>query len=107
MSNSVASLWEKVVGNIKSTVTPETYNLWIVPLKPVSLENNVFTLEVPNIYFSQWITKNQQRNIEQIMSLECGNTITLEFRPQHNLSETIKKAEETPEHIVDIEVSTQ
>ncbi|MDR1418209.1 MAG: chromosomal replication initiator protein DnaA [Endomicrobium sp.] len=106
MSNSVISIWEKVVDNIKSSVTPETYNLWIVPLKPVSLENNIFTLEVPNVYFSQWIVKNQQKNIEQIMSLEYGNTITLKFKPQQDLSQAIRKAEETPEHI-DVEVPAQ
>jgi chromosomal replication initiator protein len=106
MSNSVVDIWARVVDKIKSSVTPETYNLWIVPLKPVSLKNNIFTLEVPNIYFSQWITKNQQKNIEQIMSLEYGNSIVLEFKPQQDLSQAIKKAGETPEHIV-MEVPVQ
>ena len=106
MNNSVCSIWEKVVDNIKSSVTAETYNLWIVPLKPIALENNIFTLEVPNIYFSQWISKNQQRNIEQIISSECGNTITIEFKPQQDLSQAIKKAEDTPEH-ADVQMSIQ
>lgn len=99
MSNAVISIWDKVVDNLKSVVSPETYNLWIVPLKPFSLENNIFTLEVPNIYFSQWIIKNQQKNIEQIISQECGKGITLGFKAQQDLTQTIKNAEETPEHI--------
>ncbi|MDR3125130.1 MAG: chromosomal replication initiator protein DnaA [Endomicrobium sp.] len=106
MNNSVYSIWEKVLDNIKSSVTAETYNLWIVPLKPIALENNIFTLEVPNIYFSQWISKNQQKNIEQIISSECGSAITIEFKPQQDLSQAIKKAGDTPEH-VGVEVHIQ
>ncbi|MDR1244117.1 MAG: chromosomal replication initiator protein DnaA [Endomicrobium sp.] len=106
MNNSVCSIWEKVVDNIKSSVSAETYNLWIVPLKPIALENNIFTLEVPNIYFSQWISKNQQKNIEQIISSECGNAIMIEFKPQQDLSQAIKKAGDTPEH-ADVEVPIQ
>ncbi|MDR2395744.1 MAG: chromosomal replication initiator protein DnaA [Endomicrobium sp.] len=98
MSKVVYSIWEKVVDNIKLSVSSETYNLWIEPLKPLSFENNVFTLEVPNVYFSQWISKNQQKNIEQIISLECGNRVALEFKPQQDLAQVIIKSGDTPEH---------
>jgi chromosomal replication initiator protein len=106
MNNSACSIWGKVVDKIKPAVTAETYKLWIEPLKPIALENNIFTLEVPNIYFSQWISKNQQKNIEQIISSECGNAITIEFKPQQDLSQAIKKAGDTPEH-ADVEVHIQ
>ncbi len=64
MNFSASDLWQKVVDNLKISVTPETYNLWISPLKPVAFENNTLTLEVPNVYFSQWIENNQLKNIE-------------------------------------------
>jgi chromosomal replication initiator protein len=92
--------------NIKSSVTAETYKLWIEPLKPIALENNIFTLEVPNIYFLQWISKNQQKKIEQIISAQCGNAITIEFKLQQDLSQAIKKAGDIPEH-ADVEVHIQ
>jgi chromosomal replication initiator protein len=98
MRISVSDLWQKVINNIKLSVTPETYNLWISPIKPLILENNIFTLEVPNIYFSQWITNNQQRNIEQILSNSCGQQIFLELKPQQNILDIIKKVENTPDH---------
>ncbi|MDR2066648.1 MAG: chromosomal replication initiator protein DnaA [Endomicrobium sp.] len=106
MNNSVCSIWEKVMDNIKSSVTAETYKLWIEPLKPIALENNIFTLEVPNIYFLQWISKNQQKKIEQIISAQCGNAITIEFKLQQDLSQAIKKAGDIPEH-ADVEVHIQ
>ena len=99
MSISIADLWQKVVDNLKISVTPETFNLWIFPIKPLTFENNVFTLGVPNIYFSQWITNNQQKNIERILSDACGIQVVLDFKPQQDLSQIIKKVEDTPEHI--------
>ncbi|MDR3330749.1 MAG: chromosomal replication initiator protein DnaA [Endomicrobium sp.] len=99
MSNSVYDLWQKVVDNLKISITTETYNLWISPIKPLAFENNVFILEVPNIYFSQWITKNQQKNIENILSDFCGQRISLKLKAQQDISIIIKKVEDTPEHI--------
>jgi chromosomal replication initiator protein len=96
---NVSDLWKKVVDNIKLSVASETYNLWISPLKPLDFENNIFTLEVPNIYFSQWIANNQQKNIESTLSDSCGHPVVLEFKPQQDISSIIKKVEDTPEHI--------
>ncbi|MDR3275184.1 MAG: chromosomal replication initiator protein DnaA [Endomicrobium sp.] len=99
MSISVLDLWSKIVDNIKLSVTQETYNLWISPLKPLTFENNIFTVQVPNVYFSQWIEKNQKNNIEQTLFDCCGQQITLKLEPRQDIIETIKKVENTPEHI--------
>ena len=63
MSISIDEMWQKVVDNINLSVTPETYNLWIAPLKPLCFENDIFTVAVPNVYFSQWVENHQQKNI--------------------------------------------
>jgi chromosomal replication initiator protein len=99
MSISALDLWQKVVDNLKLSISSETYNLWISPLKPLHFENNIFTLEVPNIYFSQWIENNQQKNIEHTLSDSCGRPIVLTLKPQQDVLPIIKKVEDTPEHI--------
>jgi chromosomal replication initiator protein len=86
MDISANSLWGKIVDNIKASVTPEIYNLWISPLKPLAFENNIFTVEVPNIYFLRWIENNQQKNIEKTLSDSCGGRVVLELKPQQNAS---------------------
>lgn len=96
MSTSVSDLWQKVVDNINLSITQETYNLWIAPLKPLSLENNIFTVAVPNVYFSQWIENHQLKNIEKILSENCGQAVILELKPQHDLTPIIAKVENTP-----------
>ncbi|GHT59248.1 chromosomal replication initiator protein DnaA [Endomicrobiia bacterium] len=102
---NTSDLWEMVVDNIKSSITPEAYSLWIAPLKPLNFENNIFTLEVPNIYFSQWIVNNHQKNIETILSNSHGQPVTLEMKPQQDISSIIKIVGDTPEHIDNNNVS--
>jgi chromosomal replication initiator protein len=99
MNFSASDLWQTVVNNLKTSITPETYNLWISPLKPLSFENNTFVLEVPNIYFSQWIENNQLKNIESILSNSCGQQMVLQLKPQQDISSIIKKTEDMPVHI--------
>jgi chromosomal replication initiator protein len=99
MSFSASDLWQKVVDNLKTSITPETYNLWISPLKPLSFENNTFVLEVPNVYFSQWIENNQLKNIENILSNSYGQQMVLQLKPQQDISSIIKKTEDMPVHV--------
>ncbi|MCL1972534.1 MAG: chromosomal replication initiator protein DnaA [Endomicrobia bacterium] len=96
MSTSVNDLWKKVVDNLNLSISQETYNLWIAPLKPLTLENNIFTVAVPNVYFSQWIESHQQKNIERSLSESCGQQIILELKPQQDLTPILAKVENTP-----------
>jgi chromosomal replication initiator protein len=100
---TVSDLWQKVVENIKLSIASETYNLWVSPLKPLTLENNIFTLEVPNVYFSQWIKDNQKGNIEQTLSNVYGQEITLNLKTQEekliNITEKVKATIKDMEHI--------
>jgi chromosomal replication initiator protein len=77
-------------------MSPETYNLWLAPLNPLAFENNIFILEVPNTYFSQWIADNQQKNIERALSDSCGHPVILELRPKQDISDIIKEIEDMP-----------
>ncbi|MCL2335078.1 MAG: chromosomal replication initiator protein DnaA [Endomicrobia bacterium] len=96
MSVSISELWKTVVDNLNLSLTQETYNLWIAPLKPLTLENNIFTVAVPNVYFSQWIESHQQKNIEKILSEAGGQQIILELKPQQDLAPIIAQVENTP-----------
>ena len=95
MSEEIRNLWQKVVDNLNLSVSPETYNLWIEPLKPLALEDSVFTVEVPNIYFSNWIEANQKNNIEQILSASVGKQVLLNLKPNQDLSAILTKVEYT------------
>ncbi len=47
---SIGDIWNCVCDEIKTKVTDITFNVWFVELKPVSLENGVFTLSIGSSY---------------------------------------------------------
>jgi chromosomal replication initiator protein len=96
MSSEVNGVWKIVVDNLQSTMQQDTFNLWVGPLKPVSFADNIFTISVPNIYFSQWIEKNQQKNIEKLLSDTLSLPVTLKLEVALDLTEILKTVETTP-----------
>jgi chromosomal replication initiator protein len=80
MNDLTYDVWQKVVDNIKLSISPESYDLWISPLKPLSFENNTFSLGVPNAYFSKWVEKNHQKNIEKVLSGLYSQNVILELK---------------------------
>ncbi|MDR2860541.1 MAG: chromosomal replication initiator protein DnaA [Elusimicrobiota bacterium] len=102
METNVAELWNKVVNNL--SMSTETFNLWIAPLRPLSLENNVFTLIVPNIYFSQWIEENQKDKIESLLTeiLEKKTTLLLQSQQDTNQVSTTTETESSPKELSEL-----
>lgn len=98
MDKTALDIWEKVVDNLTLSIGNDSVNLWIKPIKPLALTENVLTLSVPNIFFSQWIEKNQQYNIEQLLSNLCLTPVKLEYKVQKDISPIIKTVENTPVH---------
>jgi len=90
-------IWKKVVENLQQQLVAESFNLWVQPLKPLSLNNSIFTLQVPNKYFSDWLKTHQKSNIEKIISAEIQNTVTLEFQEVQDLTSILKKVEDIQE----------
>ena len=55
MSDNHVEIWNKCLAMIKDNVTPEAYETWFAPIVPVSLSNNVLTLQVPTQFFFEYL----------------------------------------------------
>ena len=96
---NVEEIWKKVVENLQQQLAQETFNLWIQPLKPISLDNEKFILQVPNKYFSDWLTTHQKENIEKFISAETQTNVKLEFQEIQDLTSILKKVEDIQEPV--------
>lgn len=93
MNGTLQELWETVIGEVKKEIPDESLELWFRPLKPISLENGVFTLQCPNKFFSDWIGQNYQKKIEEILSGRTGNETKLNYTIAQSLEEETRKEE--------------
>lgn len=79
MLNNPEEIWEKTLDNLKDSFPPETFKLWFNPTKPVSLNEDLLTVEVPNKYFSEWMYKHID-HIKTVLKTVTGQeTIKVEF----------------------------
>ena len=98
MEVSIIDAWKKVVDNLTLSLGQASVSLWFKGVKPVSLNENIFTISVPNKFFSYWIEKNQQFNIEQNLKGTYSKDIKLEYQIEKDLSDEISKVPVIPIH---------
>ncbi|MFC2061084.1 chromosomal replication initiator protein DnaA [Elusimicrobiota bacterium] len=63
--NNPEIIWENIVQKLKNQFPAETFKLWFTPTKGSSFSDNSLTIEVPNKYFIDWMSKHKD-NIKKI-----------------------------------------
>ncbi len=55
MGNRHVEIWEKCLSVIKDNTEPQSFATWFKPIVPVSLDNNILTIQVPSPFFYEWL----------------------------------------------------
>jgi chromosomal replication initiator protein len=82
-------LWQKVLLTVKDKVNPQSFETWIRPIKPLSIENNQLKLHVPNRFFQDWIRDNYLSLIRTALLEETQSDFSVSFvcdPPKRHLS---------------------
>jgi chromosomal replication initiator protein len=80
LKSSFETLWEDVLSAIKPQMNDESYELWLKPVVPVSLETGHLVVQVPNLFFSNWMHDHYQSQIEKLLQDRLGEPVTLSFQ---------------------------
>ena len=88
MDNEI--IWQKIFDILKNEVQQETFDLWIKPIKPKEMIENVFILKVPNKFYVEWLKKNQKMNIEKLLQEITGKQLEVDFTIEQDI-DTITK----------------
>jgi chromosomal replication initiator protein len=60
-------VWSKCLAILKAKINQNTFDIWLKPLKLVSINGGLLELEVPNKFFKDWISENYQSAIQQAL----------------------------------------
>jgi len=74
------SVWKNCLEIIKKNIEGSSYNTWFVPIKPVSLQGDILTIQVPNKFFYDWIEEHYVVLLRQAIRMELGDTARLEYQ---------------------------
>ena len=103
--SNLEPVWEKILNYLTQQLTKESFDLWIKPLKPLSLTENKLTIQAPNKFFSDWFIQKHKKNVENILTELTGTKSELEFKHLQELDSIISKTtiqEPTTEDISEV-----
>ncbi|PWH10704.1 chromosomal replication initiator protein DnaA [Bacteroidetes bacterium SCGC AAA795-G10] len=77
MNVSASSVWDKCLAFIKDNIQPQAYKTWFLPIKPVRLNDNVLSIEVPSKFFYEWLEEHYIKLLKTALQKELGENARL------------------------------
>lgn len=81
------NVWLETLEELKLKISEQNISTWIKPIRPVKIEGDLLTVEVPNKFIKDWIKDNYKRVIEETLS----HTGTLNYKIEIKVNEKMKK----------------
>lgn len=72
-------VWENCLKVIMDNVHNQSFKTWFEPIKPVKLENNVLTIQVPSQFFYEWLEEHYINLLKKTVKKELGIEGRLEY----------------------------
>jgi chromosomal replication initiator protein len=74
-----AEVWEACLSVIQDNINHQSFKTWFIPIKPVKLEDNVLTIEVPSQFFYEWLEEHYINLLKKTIRKELGPKGRLEY----------------------------
>lgn len=72
MTTDCQMVWDNCLRTIKKNVNPQSYKTWFEPIRPVQLEQDILTIQVPNKFFFEWIEEHYVQLLKTSVRQELG-----------------------------------
>ncbi|HSV87031.1 MAG TPA: chromosomal replication initiator protein DnaA [Bacteroidales bacterium] len=79
MEQLCEDVWKKCLIIIKDNISPNSFNTWFIPIKPVKLSNNILTIQVPSQFFYEWLEEHYIDLLKKTIRRELGTEGRLEY----------------------------
>jgi len=77
--NPAEAIWEKCLVTVKEKINTQSFKTWFEPVKPVKLENDELSIEVPSQFFYEWLEEHYYQLIHDTLYQLLGNHIRLAY----------------------------
>ncbi|MCI0131326.1 MULTISPECIES: chromosomal replication initiator protein DnaA [Enterococcaceae] len=95
-------IWKELVENYRKTLTPPSFSAWIDPAKPITLQNNILTIELPSDLHKNYWEKNLAAKIVETGFELTGEEITPIFIIQDDEPQINESKKEAPTELPNI-----
>lgn len=68
----VHEVWEECLRRFRELLSPEDYQSWFLPIIPISLEQDILTLQVPTEFFCEKLERSFVRELQDVLLSVIG-----------------------------------
>ncbi|MBN4051268.1 chromosomal replication initiator protein DnaA [bacterium AH-315-M05] len=72
-------VWNNCLKVIEDNVNPQSFKTWFNPIKPIKLQNNILTIQVPSQFFYEWMEEHYITLLKKTIKKELGREGRLEY----------------------------
>lgn len=72
-------VWNGCLEIVKDNVSTQNFKTWFEPIKPIKINNNVLTIQVPSQFFYEWLEEHYITLIKKVIKKELGAEGRLEY----------------------------
>lgn len=82
-----STIWDSCLQNIRQSVDPQSFQTWFAPIRPVALESNELTIQVPHRLFYEWLEEHYVEVLKSSLKQALGTAGRLQYRINPNRQE--------------------
>ncbi|MFM6954633.1 MAG: chromosomal replication initiator protein DnaA [Sphingobacteriaceae bacterium] len=79
MEKTSAQVWESCLQIIKDNIPAQSFKTWFEPIKALRLEGNVLTIQVPSLFFYEWLEEHYVGLLRKTVKKQLGEEGRLEY----------------------------
>ncbi len=73
MTKIAETVWNDCLSFIKDNIKPQAYKTWFEPIKPVKLERDALTVQVPSKFFYEWLEEHYIKLLRVALMKQLGD----------------------------------
>ncbi|MEZ4774973.1 MAG: chromosomal replication initiator protein DnaA [Bacteroidia bacterium] len=79
MTTTHVDIWKRCLQLIQEEISDQSFDTWFKPIKPIRLDQNVLTIEVPSQFFYEWLEDHYVAMLKRAVRATLGPDGRLEY----------------------------
>lgn len=79
MKNTSTHVWNNCLQIIKDNIPVRSFQTWFEPIKALKLEGEVLTIQVPSLFFYEWLEEHYVGLLRKTVKMQLGENASLEY----------------------------
>lgn len=79
MKKTSTHVWSNCLQIIKDNIPARSFQTWFEPIKALRLEGDILTIQVPSLFFYEWLEEHYVGLLRKTVKMQLGESASLEY----------------------------